>query len=147
MTKEDVMDNKKADTKKPAPEIDDVEIEPLSDEALEEVAGGGSKGSACCSDNNCSNTQAELESYFLGFDSNKNGVVSRDEFKNAVDKLDPAFKGHEDTLFDLFDQNQTLNVDKDDIDSAFRLGDFDGNGSFDKDEFHTIYFLLVSQVG
>jgi hypothetical protein len=40
-------------------EIDDLEIEPLSDEALEEVAGGGSKGNACCSDNNCSNKPKE----------------------------------------------------------------------------------------
>jgi hypothetical protein len=46
---EDTMSDKKLR------EIDDLEIEPLSDEALEEVAGGGSKGNACCSDNNCSN--------------------------------------------------------------------------------------------
>lgn len=36
-------------------EIDELEIEPLSDEALEEVAGGGSKGPSCCSETNCSN--------------------------------------------------------------------------------------------
>ncbi len=43
------MENKKLN------EIDELEIEPLSDEALEEVAGGGSKGPSCCSENNCSN--------------------------------------------------------------------------------------------
>ena len=36
-------------------EIDELEIEPLSDEALELVAGGkSSSGPQCCSCNNCS---------------------------------------------------------------------------------------------
>jgi hypothetical protein len=36
--------------------IDNLEIEPLSDEALETVAGGkSSDGPACCSCDNCSN--------------------------------------------------------------------------------------------
>lgn len=36
--------------------IDDLEIEPLSDEALEAVAGGGSSdGPVCCSCKGCSN--------------------------------------------------------------------------------------------
>ncbi|HEX2202854.1 MAG TPA: hypothetical protein VHG91_06140 [Longimicrobium sp.] len=44
------------------PRQNDIEIEPLSDEALEEVAGGtdrailGSDGPSCCSDSNCSNS-------------------------------------------------------------------------------------------
>jgi hypothetical protein len=38
-------------------EVDNLEIEPLSDEALETVAGGkSSDGPACCSCSNCSNT-------------------------------------------------------------------------------------------
>ncbi|HEX2202855.1 MAG TPA: hypothetical protein VHG91_06145 [Longimicrobium sp.] len=41
------------------PKQNEIEIEPLSDEALEEVAGGaaiaGSDGPSCCSDTNCSN--------------------------------------------------------------------------------------------
>jgi hypothetical protein len=37
-------------------EIDGLEIEPLSDEALEQVAGGASKGPSCCSQNHCSIT-------------------------------------------------------------------------------------------
>ncbi len=38
-----------------ANDLDELEIEPLSDEALEEVAGGSSKGLACCSEFSCSN--------------------------------------------------------------------------------------------
>lgn len=39
--------------------IDDLEIEPLSDEALEDVAGGGSSdGPVCCSCKRCSNDPA-----------------------------------------------------------------------------------------
>jgi hypothetical protein len=42
--------------------IDGIEIEPLSDEALETVAGGkSSDGPACCSCSNCSNKPKELE--------------------------------------------------------------------------------------
>jgi hypothetical protein len=38
-------------------EIDDIAIEPLSDEALELVAGGGSSdGNVCCSCRHCSYT-------------------------------------------------------------------------------------------
>jgi hypothetical protein len=38
-------------------QIDSLEIEPLSDEALEMVAGGkSSDGPKCCSCSNCSNT-------------------------------------------------------------------------------------------
>ncbi|HEX2202853.1 MAG TPA: hypothetical protein VHG91_06135 [Longimicrobium sp.] len=41
------------------PKQNDIEIEPLSDEALEEVAGGadiaGSDGPSCCSTSGCSN--------------------------------------------------------------------------------------------
>jgi len=40
-------------------EIDDLEIEPLSDEALELVAGGiSSDGAKCCSCRHCSNGNA-----------------------------------------------------------------------------------------
>jgi hypothetical protein len=40
--------------------IDDLEIEPLSDEALEAVAGGGSSdGPVCCSCKSCSNVELE----------------------------------------------------------------------------------------
>lgn len=34
--------------------IDNMEIEPLSDDALESVAGGSSTGPSCCSCSNCS---------------------------------------------------------------------------------------------
>lgn len=36
--------------------IDSLEIEPLSDELLQEVAGATSSGPACCSCSNCSGT-------------------------------------------------------------------------------------------
>jgi hypothetical protein len=40
--------------------IDELEIEPLSDEALEAVAGGSSSdGPVCCSCKSCSNTRLE----------------------------------------------------------------------------------------
>jgi hypothetical protein len=35
--------------------IDDLQIEPLSDDLLESVAGATSSGSSCCSCQNCSN--------------------------------------------------------------------------------------------
>ncbi len=38
--------------------IEDLEIEALSDEALEAIAGGGSKGKKCCSGDECTNTLA-----------------------------------------------------------------------------------------
>jgi hypothetical protein len=42
--------------------IDALEIEPLSDEALETVAGGkSSDGPACCSCSDCSNRPKEIE--------------------------------------------------------------------------------------
>lgn len=42
--------------------INDVEIEPLSDEALEDVAGGEAAGSSnCCSCSNCSTTEPSIE--------------------------------------------------------------------------------------
>jgi hypothetical protein len=52
--KEDVMDAMKPTNA--LDEIDGLEIEPLSDEALEQVAGGASKGPSCCSQNYCSIT-------------------------------------------------------------------------------------------
>jgi hypothetical protein len=46
-------------------DLDDLEIEPLSDAALESVAGGkSSDGSSCCSCNNCSNTEPPKEELF-----------------------------------------------------------------------------------
>jgi hypothetical protein len=50
-------------------EIDNIEIEPLSDDALESVAGGTSDGSSgsCCSCCNCSSAAAKTGS--LGSDS------------------------------------------------------------------------------
>jgi hypothetical protein len=36
--------------------IEDLQIEALSDEALETIAGGGSKGKKCCSGDYCSTT-------------------------------------------------------------------------------------------
>lgn len=43
-------------------DIDDLEIEPLSDEALETVAGGkSSDGPQCCSCSQCSNPPKEIE--------------------------------------------------------------------------------------
>lgn len=42
--------------------IEQMEIEPLSDEALETVAGGkSSDGPSCCSCSNCSNRPKEIE--------------------------------------------------------------------------------------
>jgi hypothetical protein len=42
--------------------IDGVEIEPLSDEALEDVAGGEAAGSSnCCSCKNCSTAEDEFQ--------------------------------------------------------------------------------------
>lgn len=42
--------------------IEKLEIEPLTDEALESVAGGGSSdGPACCSCSSCSNAPAQQE--------------------------------------------------------------------------------------
>jgi hypothetical protein len=50
------MDNNKLS------EIDKLEIEPLSDEALEMVAGGkSSDGQNCCSCDNCSNVPVVVE--------------------------------------------------------------------------------------
>lgn len=42
-------------------EIENVDIEPLSDEALEDVAGGLDSCGSCCSCNDCSNGSAEFE--------------------------------------------------------------------------------------
>lgn len=49
-----------ADHKHDLSSIDGVEIEPLSDEALEDVAGGEAAGSTqCCSCSNCSTMEEQ----------------------------------------------------------------------------------------
>lgn len=43
-------------------DVDNLEIEPLSDEALESVAGGSSSdGPSCCSCSSCSNSTRDLQ--------------------------------------------------------------------------------------
>jgi hypothetical protein len=46
-------------------DLDDLEIEPLSDAALESVAGGkSSDGASCCSCESCSNGPKEVDEEF-----------------------------------------------------------------------------------
>ena len=98
-------------------------------------------------DGNGEVTKLENEQYFLGLDANKDTFVSKQEFSDAIDKLDAAFIGHEDKLYALLDSDSNNKVDKADIDAALNAADANKDGKISKAEFHVIFSRVVTEIG
>ncbi|BFZ04038.1 hypothetical protein BsWGS_07077 [Bradybaena similaris] len=91
-------------------------------------------------------TLLEAETYFLKYDTDNDGKITEQEFITNVDKVDPAVKGHEHSLYVLFDRDGNKVVDKKDIDAAFQLADLNKNNQIDKSELHLIVALASSSI-
>ncbi|CAG5121415.1 unnamed protein product [Candidula unifasciata] len=101
------------------------------------------------SDNKIS--EAEAVSYLLGFDGDKDGTINAQEFATNVDKVDPAFAGHEKALFDLLDKDANGKLDgkvnKSGLEAAFKLIDTDNNGQISRSEFGKAFADIITNIG
>ncbi|BFZ04010.1 hypothetical protein BsWGS_07049 [Bradybaena similaris] len=84
-------------------------------------------------------SKAEFDAFFRNFDLDVNGTISRQEFKCTAKRLDAAFNGIENLLYQLLDTNWDGQVDKQDLDKVFEFLDKNQNCDIEPNEF--LYFF------
>ncbi|BFZ04023.1 hypothetical protein BsWGS_07062 [Bradybaena similaris] len=92
-------------------------------------------------------SKTEAETYFLSYDTNKDGKITLAEFSANVDKVDLSFAGHETALYGLLDSTGDGGVTKSELDVVFNLVDKDSNNIIDRPEFDAAFAAVVSHVG
>ncbi|BFZ04022.1 hypothetical protein BsWGS_07061 [Bradybaena similaris] len=92
-------------------------------------------------------SKTEAETYFLKYDTNKDGKITLPEFSANVDKVDPAFSGHEAALFGLLDNNADGSVTTSDLDATFKKVDKNDDNNIDRPEFDAAFADVITHVG
>merc|ERR1711915_453217 len=80
-------------------------------------------------------TQDEINEVFKGYDTNKDGRVSRHEYTSFTDQHTPSLHALSHALYDIYDVDNDHHLDKHDFENFFQLIDADGNDIIDEGEF------------